>query len=202
MFGFPKLNKEKIYKMHLCMIDDEDIALNGDIHGEYYASSAGSFQMHTNFTVINEIYVKKAKKRGYVQEISTGLEMPLVILQITRGLKENRYECCPFGDTSSLAVAFAVQKNFELEKETDQDFVLTEVSAEEMQNYLRDKAKDRTWKPEINQALLYAIGLKKLYLKKEIERLESISEKGLFYYQLKRKQKHTNALQSKNNLLE
>ena len=49
------------------MIDDEDIALNGDIHGEYYASSAGSFQMHTNFTVINEIYVKKAKKKNPIE---------------------------------------------------------------------------------------------------------------------------------------
>ncbi len=198
MFGFPKLNKEKIYKMHLCMIDDENIAINGDIYGDYYASSEGSFRMHPNFTVINEIYVKKAKKHGYVEEISTGIEIPFVLLQITPGLKGNRYECCPFGNTSYLAVAFAVQKTFQLEKQPDQEFILTEVGEEQKERYLQEKSEDTTWKKEIYETLFTAMHLKGGYL---LNALESIYQKGPAYYyselKVKQNQKQINALTRK-----
>jgi len=131
-----KLKPEAMYRVQLCTINSEEILESGDVYGDYYISSHGVFYPRPNFAKIQEIIVKKSPRKNRVIEVASGLEFPLVLLNVTKNMKEpEKYECHVLGDHAQSVVAFGVMHE-NINTTGDEEYWLEEVQ-DDITVYLR-----------------------------------------------------------------
>ena len=129
------LENKKYYWMNLCILDDYQLAIGGDSFRRYYDIVEGQFYPNSQMLVAGDIIVQRKNKNTAI-EITTGVEIPLVVLEIFKNDARNKeYASTVEGDTSALAVAFGVIKTEDIPFEEDKSFALREATKEEIEQY-------------------------------------------------------------------
>lgn len=141
------MEKNKYYKMSLCLIPDDEVAIQGDKFHKYYSSVDGIFIPNEKFFVQDSIIVKKESFNNYVTVVGTDIDIPCVILEIENVLNRNEYDSnanivkyssLVEGKTDRMLVAFAVSKIGDVPlMEHEEEFILREASEEEVDNQIK-----------------------------------------------------------------
>ena len=141
------MEKNKYYKMNLCLIPDDEVAIQGDKFHKYYSSVDGIFTPNEKFFVQDSIIVKKESFNNYVTVVGTDIDIPCVILEIENVLNRNEYDSnanivkyssLVEGKTDRMLVAFAVSKIGDVPMmEHEEEFILREASEEEVDNQIK-----------------------------------------------------------------
>lgn len=141
------MEKSKYYKMSLCLIPDDEVAIQGDKFHKYYSSVDGIFIPNEKFFVQDSIIVKKESFNNYVTVVGTDIDIPCVILEIENVLNRNEYDSnanivkyssLVEGKTDRMLVAFAVSKIGDVPlMEHEEEFILREASEEEVDNQIK-----------------------------------------------------------------
>ncbi len=162
------LENKKYYWMNLCILDDYQLAIEGDSFRRYYTSSAGQFYPNPQMLVAGNIIVQR-KNKNTVTEITTGVEIPLVVLEIFKNAKGNTaYASYLEGDTSALAVAFGVIKTEDIPFEEDKSFALREATKEEIEQY-SVYSSTTTWSEHLLDFVEGAVMRKQKYIRQHKE---------------------------------
>ncbi len=140
------MEKNKCYKMNLCIIPDAELVVQGDKFNKYYKSVNGTFVPNEKFIVQDSIIVKKESFNNYVTVVGTDIEIPCVILEIENVLSRNEYDSnanivkyisLVEGRTDKMLVAFAISKIGEVPvMEHEESFMLKEATEEEINSQL------------------------------------------------------------------
>ena len=142
------MEKNKYYKMNLCLVPDDEIPIQGDKFHKYYSSVDGIFTPNEKFFAQDSIVVKREGSKHLVTVVGTDIEIPCVILEIENVLNRNEYDnesnilkysSLVVGATNKMLVAFAVSKIGDVPiMEHEEEFILREATEEEV-----DKQSER-----------------------------------------------------------
>ena len=156
----------KLYQMKLYIIDDYQLAIKSDTERKYYVSKNGQFYPNPNMKEMGELIVKR-KNKNKVIEISTGIEIPLILLEIyeNKCTDDNPYFYNIIGDTSSQALVFGITKTERIPFQEDGIFKLQEATEEEVSYYL-ECTKNALWQETLIDIVEGAENRKREYQQK------------------------------------
>lgn len=158
------LENKKYYWMNLCILDDYQLAIGGDSFRRYYDIVEGQFYPNSQMLVAGDIIVQRKNKNTAI-EITTGVEIPLVVLEIFKNDARNKeYASTVEGDTSALAVAFGVIKTEDIPFEEDKSFALREATKEEIEQY-SVYSSTTTWSEHLIDFVEGAVMRKQKYIR-------------------------------------
>ena len=162
------LENKKYYWMNLCILDDYQLAIGGDSFRRYYDIVEGQFYPNSQMLVAGDIIVQRKNKNTAI-EITTGVEIPHVVLEIFKNDARNKeYASTVEGDTSALAVAFGVIKTEDIPFEEDKSFALREATKEEIEQY-SVYSSTTTWSEHLIDFVEGAVMRKQKYIRQHKE---------------------------------
>ena len=182
MFGYPVLEKDKKYVIPFLFHDHAQLALYGDVGRDIYCTKKGHFEQN-KVTVFQEyLIVTPTKRKSYVQEIVTGIEIPLVLMTVQK-TNDNEFVHTLYGDSSKLAVAFGMIYENKASDFAKEPFLLRQASKEEVLEYQKRK-ECVYWDSTLAHVLEYAREVKKNYLMARLEELDEQKKKNFEYVRL------------------
>lgn len=140
--GNTLLEENHVYKMKLCTPKYCKEAFN-DL--SYYNTSKGMFHGDDLLYVIQDVLVVPSKRRNYVEEIITGIQIPLILVEVEKEYLPVSYSCSILGDAKEMVFACTVTKQKDIEKMGDQKFLLEEASNAEIIHYEKAHQEKTEW---------------------------------------------------------